>query len=384
MCNCIIEPCLGELKNNPWNLAKMRSLDTVRDVVEHSLEIEAELAVGCPRYVRSANRRALRNGYYQRTLNSSRGPLIISVPRLRGVALEFKAFGLFDRHSDEFIRLVQDLFALGGSTRKVARFLKKHFSVILSAQGVSNIVSLIDRELERFRSEPITSSCRFLQIDGMTITCNGGSRTALIALGLGEDGTKEALSFRVLRSENKWECVNFLRDLWNRGFPLGDLEMVTHDDSGGIREALDYLLPEVPKQLCIFHKLKNLRDALAGSSRAGRIMRQASDIFRKPDERAAWRAEKALIRAWSRWEGRAIKNFTRQFDRALTYYRVTPSMRVRTRTNNPAERTIREIRRRIDTIGSFSNEKSAERIIYLSLKQAGLIGEKTPQNTIYT
>ena|GEM_PF-5565938 len=32
--------------------------------------------------------------------------------------------GLFERHSEEFVRLIVDAFAYGHSTRKIAQFLK--------------------------------------------------------------------------------------------------------------------------------------------------------------------------------------------------------------------------------------------------------------------
>ena len=49
-------------------------------------------------------------------------------------------------------------------------------------------------------------------------------------------------------------------------------------------------------------------------------------------------------------------------------------MQKRVRTNNPLERRIREVRRRTKTMGAFKDAKSADRMIYLALKAAGLIG----------
>jgi len=364
----------NQIKQNPFKFARERAMLCVRDVIEYSLELEADQAAGCGKHARSPGRKDVRNGYYKRSLNLKDGPITLSVPRLRHTPLNFKAFGLFERHSEEFVRLIVDAFAYGHSTRKIAQFLKRNFAVILSAQAISNIIAKVDRQVERFHRRPLIEAFRFLQIDGMGITCAGEKMTALIALGFNNHDDATVLSYRIVKAEEKWECVSFLRDLENRGFPFDKVELVTHDDSGGIRAALDYVLPFVPRQLCIFHKLKNLKDALSGSARKGRMMRDACAIYEARDALGARFAKNAFARAWARWERKAVKNFTRDFEKTIAFYEVEREMQKRVRTNNPLERRIREVRRRTKTMGAFKDAKSADRMIYLALKAAGLIG----------
>ena len=367
------------IKRDPLKFAFDEAVKTVRDVIEYSLELELKEAVGCGRHERSPLRRDMRNGYYERGLNTRYGSLIISVPRLRKTPLDFKAFGLFERHSAPFIEMVVAAFAHGQSTRKAARFLKEHFGVALSAQGISNLVARIDREVASFHRRRLTEACGFMQIDGMGIMCGGRKMTALIALGFNDRKDAKVLSYAIVDAESKWECVAFLRDMENRGFSFADLELITHDDSGGIRAALEYVAPVAPTQLCVFHKLKNLRDSLSGSPRKERMMRQASAIYDAPEPLQARHAKNDFVRAWARWEGEAVKNFIRDFPLTTSYYAMQEQMRTRVRTNNPLERRIREIRRRTRPICAFKNIRSADRIIYLSLQSASLI-EKHPEN----
>lgn len=377
--NCFIGLFDNQIKQNPLKVAYERALLCVRDVVEYACELEADEAAGCARYARSSRRKDVRNGYYERSLNLKAGPLIISVPRLRRTTLSFKAFGLFERHSEDFADLVVSAFASGQSTRKLSDFLHDHFGVLLSAQAISNIVAKVDREVERFHGRPLLEAFRFLQIDGMSITCDGEKMTALFALGFNGGDDPKVLSYRILKAEEKWECVSFLRDMENRGFSFAGVELITHDDSGGIRAALEYLLPFVPTQLCIFHKLKNLRHALSGSTRKNRMMREACRIYHAGGAFDARLAKNAFARAWSRWEGEAVKNFARDFAKTVAFYDIEREMQTRVRTNNPLERRIREVRRRTNPVCAFKNVKSADRIIYLALKSADLIG-KHPEN----
>ena len=54
----------------------------------------------------------------------------------------------------------------------------------------------------------------------------------------------------------------------------------------------------------------------------------------------------------------------RRFEHCLLYLEYPDPIRTMLKTNNPVERYLEEIRRRIIPMRSFNNVKSAERIIY--------------------
>lgn len=67
---------------------------------------------------------------------------------------------------------------------------------------------------------------------------------------------------------------------------------------------------------------------------------------------------------WSSKEPKAVRNFLKGFEYCLTYLEYPEPLRAMLKTNNPIERYLQELRRRIIPMRAFNNSKSIERIIY--------------------
>lgn len=63
-----------------------------------------------------------------------------------------------------------------------------------------------------------------------------------------------------VESEVKWE--QFLTDLYNRGLIGKELKLITTDGCKGLHRALEMLSPEIPRQACWVHKLRNVSNYL--------------------------------------------------------------------------------------------------------------------------
>jgi putative transposase len=72
----------------------------------------------------------------------------------------------------------------------------------------------------------------------------------------------------------------------------------------------------------------------------------------------------AFCDKWSNKEPQAVRSFIRGFEYCLVYLEYPDPIRTMLKTNNPIERYLQEIRRRIIPMRSFNNARSAERIVY--------------------
>jgi len=64
-----------------------------------------------------------------------------------------------------------------------------------------------------------------------------------------------------------------------------------------------------------------------------------------------------------RWGPQALGLFLRDFEQTLSFYGLEKGLWIPVRTNNPIERFIREIRRRIRPMGRFVNAESCKRLV---------------------
>ena len=247
----------------------------------------------------------------------------------------------------------------------------------ISAQTISNIARELDSSVHEFRSRRFDSSrytCVYL--DGLWITLSKPVKTkkvVLVALGLRPDGTKELLNFQLASSESESWWWGFVSDLKDRGLRGNQIDVIVTDGCAGLIKAVTALYPRVRRQLCTFHKANDLGAHLRDRRHRNQIIRHALSVFEADTNTEVRKNLRAFSERWKPLEPKAVRNFIAGFDYCLTFLDFPDTIRSAIKTNNPIERYLQEIRRRIIPMRSFNNVKSAERIIYgiiaVTLKQ---------------
>jgi transposase-like protein len=281
--------------------------------------------------------------------------------------MEFELLERYRRRQRVLDRVLLEGFLLGHSTRKSVRWFKKLFGAEISAQAVSNIVKELDGEVERFHRRELGDDYRFLYLDGLWITVTRPvkvKKVLLVALGIRLDGTKELLSFQLAGSESEACWWGFISDLKQRGLAGEKLEVIVSDGASGLVKAHRALYPRVPYQLCTLHKAMDLAGHLGDKRHRSRIIADALRVFEGETATQVRKNLKAFCDKWSIKEPRAVRNLIRGFEYCLVYLEYPDPIRTILKTNNPVERYLQELRRRIIPMRSFNNCKSADRIIY--------------------
>jgi transposase-like protein len=276
---------------------------------------------------------------------------------------------------------VREWIACGASTRDVVRLARTCFRIELSAGAVSTIVARLDRTIARFHVRPLTHGYRYVHLDakhGYTShkrkrRGRGKKKKAVLLLAWGRrhDGAEELIDFCIADSESERTWGAFLTDLEGRGLTRRNrwnqtLDLVVTDGDGGLLAALAMVYPTVPKQRCIFHKVQNITEHLRDRGHRKAILDQAGAIYH--DLRTPGQAF-ARLRAWQRrWAGHepeAVRTFTYEFEDTLTYLNTPAQDHPRVKTNNPIERFIKELNRKIKAVGIFPSSQSWERCTWL-------------------
>lgn len=155
-----------------------------------------------------------------------------------------------------------------------------------------------------------------------------------------------------------------MSDLKSRGFKGENLEVMVSDGASSLIKAFCALFPRVDRQLCTFHKASDLGLHLVNKGYHNQIISDALYIFEAETATEVRRRLKVFCDKWSSKEPKAVRNFLKGFEYCLTYLEYPEPIRTMLKTNNPIERYLQELRRRIIPMRVFNNSKSVERIIY--------------------
>ena len=369
----IVPADLEQLQEVFWALVERDVRRLVVALIEWTLGEVQRQQVGADWHERSAHRRAHRNGYYERQLVSPYGPLCLRVPRLRdGGVVCGMVFQRYRRRHQDVDRVLQRSYLLGVSQRDAASLGEQLFGGSVSHQTISRLGRWLDEELARYRRQPIEAVYPVVQADGMYVTVAGCKRVVMLVLGLREDGRKEVLGFSLGTGEG---CRGLLWDLRRRG--LEGVALFVTDDSGALQSALEEVYPEVPRQVCTWHRLVGLWTLLGPVPWRWRMVREARRIFRCVSLPAAREEAERWARRWATRSGPAVRWLRERLEDSLVFYHMPEPWWRRTRTTSLAERLIRKLRRRLRPMGAFTNPPAAERAVFGQLLRWHLVPEFT-------
>jgi transposase-like protein len=205
-------------------------------------------------------------------------------------------------------------------------------------------------------------------------------RPVLIALGVWpEDGRSAVLDWELgdRAGEDQASWLRLLNRLELRGLrPQRGLRLFVHDGGAGLIAALRDLFWDVPHQRCVFHKLRNVWQAIslspdqapeAARAERRRLIRQAARIWQAPTRDEALRRFQDFCRTWQASQPAAVLTLQRDFADTLTFYALLEHQRLwkarALRTTSWLERLNRALRARFRKAGAFHSRAGLEVVL---------------------
>lgn len=228
----------------------------------------------------------------------------------------------------------------------------------VSAQTVSNIAKSLDKEVKRYHNRTIEDVYLYLFLDGIVLKTKTGygakKKVILVAYGIRVDGRRELIDFMLTGSESEKRWEGFLSRLNIRGLTGETLGLVVTDGNKGLENAVDNIYPQVKRQRCWAHKLRNVANNLK-KKHIDQCIKEAIKEYRK------WAAR------WKDISPQAVKCLEKDLEELLNVFYCPKEIRKKLRTTNVIERAFREVRRRTRPMSCFNNTQSIERIVYAVL-----------------
>jgi Transposase and inactivated derivatives len=335
----------------------------LEEVMNEVLQAEMTEHLGAKPGEQTDERRGYRNGSYERTLTTRIGQLKLEVPRDREGTFRTELFERYQRSEKALVTALMQMVIQGVSTRRVKKITTELCGREFSRQTVSNLTKKLDEQVEAWAGRSL-GEYPFLLADAMQLKVRRQgavrSTTAMIVVGISEEGYREILGFKIALRETGESWKELFEDLKDRG--LRGVEFAVSDAHEGLEKALRACFPGCIWNRCHAHFQRNvldktpadchdqMKDLLDRVLEAG-SQQEALDRF---EERADELREEAPDAVETLQDGlfdaTAVLALPEKYHRWL-------------RTTNMLERLIQEVRRREKVIRIFPNTGSAWRLV---------------------
>ena len=346
----------------------------IRAGLEVVLAEELERVVGADWYARVSGRRDRRNGVYVRRLLTSLGTIELTVPRTRGRGSVHAVVGRYRRRTAEVDALLTAGYVHGVSHRKAGELTHALLGERVSRSAVSRVAKQLDAQVAALQRAPIAGAHPYLYLDATFLHARWAraveSVAALVAYAVGPEGHRQLLgvSLGAEESEASWSAL--LEQLTQRG--LTGVRLVIADEHAGLAAAVRRWWPEVPRQRCTVHLMRNVLTQVPARLRP-RVARELGATFRAPSLASARQRLTELVGRWGKQLPEAMACLQHGFAGATVFYTFPAAHWKKIRTTNGLERLHGEIKRRIRSVGAFPDRASALRLITaVALKVAGI------------
>lgn len=341
----------------------MRKL--VESILNDVLEAEMDEHLQADRHERNDDRTGYRNGHYQRELAMRVGPMTLRVPRDRAGTFQTAIFDRYQRTEKALVLALMEMVVNGVSTRKVKRITDELCGKQFSKSTVSRLCEALDEKVDAWANRSLTNKrYPFILVDAIQIKVRraGAIRptSALVALGVNDDGYREILGLQIANSETNQSWKAFFRGLNRRG--LSGVDLVVSDAHEGLVRAVHQCFQGATWQRCQTHFRRNILDKTPKSLHA-RMSRGLDEVFGAETIDASKKALNELYVDLEHKADKALKTLEAGFEDATAVLMLPQKYRIRLRTTNMVERLNSEIRRRERVIRIFPNDQSALRLI---------------------
>lgn len=348
-------------------LLQEQGFDGMRKAIEilmnEAMKLERNEALGAGPWERSEQRKGYANGFKPKVVKTRLGELELDVPQTRGVEFYPKSLERGNRSERALKLAVAEMYVQGVSTRRVKEITEELCGLEISSTEVSRVATLLDDELEKFRTRKL-GCFPFVLLDARYEKVRHQGQVIdvalLVAVGINPKGHREVLGISVKLSEAEPHWRSFLTDLKERG--LHGVELITSDSHEGLKAARVAVFPAIPWQRCQFHFAQNAQAHVPKAVMRQEVAEAVQSIFRCQTAALAHDRVKDVAEEFSERAPKFTAWLEENVEECFAIYALDERVQRRLRTVNLLERLNRELRRRTRLVSIFPNDASLLRL----------------------
>lgn len=367
--------------------------------------------------------RLRRAGSYERTLLTVPAAVRVRVPRVGCICggtirMEFATLAPYERSWGDVQTWARELSGLCPSLGDLREVVARQSGRSVARSTLNGWVRQVADLAEALRGGPLARVPPVVMLDGVWVTLleetgaegtdaqgrrrpDKRRRKVVLPVAYGVDptsGEHRVLDWERAPGEDEASWRGLLERLRRRGLRTdAGLTLLVHDGSSGLDAALDtvHLGPGLLRQRCIFHVLRNVRDAVRGESGMDRVakrarrqdvLRDASAIWDATDRAEAQRRRQAFRGTRQAREPAAVAALDRAFGATLAYLDALAWARERGEAWQPRclratgllERPNRALRQKARQAGAFHSDHGLAAAFALVLTHRHRLPDQPP------
>jgi putative transposase len=350
-----------------------------------------------------------RNGHRLRGLETHWGHVRIAMPQVEcqcghAVHIQYQSVAERQRFWDDLELEIRAEYTRGVSLRSMKDRFDQLLGGSVGLRSLNERVQAIQTYAQAWQTRSVEDVPPVIRVDGIWVhlllpsgqqhkDARGRQRRVkrsqrlpvLIAQGVWPaQGRAEILTWCLGKGEDQASWEDLLFQLRQMGIFGEQLALLVGDGSPGFAAARQVVYPEVPFQRCIFHKIRNVLQALAPPAGMPRkefrdyqrpLLASLAQIWQAADEFEARERQQAFCQKWLSEQPAAVASLQRDFELTLTFYGVQRQAAAQgeswpaaaLRTTSALERENREFRRRIRAAIQFQSATGLMTTLYQNL-----------------
>ena len=341
----------------------------VKQLVEAALEAELDFHITEDVFSGNKNRK---NGKTSKTIKSTSDTFELATPRDRAGSFEPQIVKKNQTTiSNEIEERILSMYGLGLSYKDIIKHIEEIYQIELSTATISAITDKIIDKVKAWQSRPLESIYPFVWLDAIHYKIKDGgkyvTKAVYTVLGMGIDGKKDILGLYLSQSEGANFWLSVLTDLNNRG--LEDILIVSVDGLKGFPEAIKTIFPQTEVQLCVVHQIRNSLKYVASKDQK-EFMRDLKLVYQATTKELAEDELLKLDEKWGKKYPIVLQSWQNKWENLSYYFKYPKEIRKIMYTTNIIESVHRQFRKLTKTKGSFPNENSLLKLLYMGIENA--------------
>ena len=312
-----------------------------------------------------------RNGYKEKTVNSSYGSMRIEVPQDRKSTFEPKVVKKYQKDISDIDQKIISMYAKGMTTRQISDTLMDIYGFEASEGFISDVTDKIMPRIEEWQNRPLDDVYPVIFIDAIhySVRDNGIIKklAAYVILGLSCMGRKDVLTIDIGENESSKYWLSVLNGLKNRG--VKDILLICADGLTGIREAIQAAFPKTEYQRCLVHQIRNTLKYVSDKDRK-EFANDLKTIYTAPAEEQGLACMNRVAEKWSGKYPSAMRRWERDWDVISPIFKFSAEVRKVIYTTNAIESlnaTYRKLNRQRSV---FPSAQALLKALYLATSEA--------------
>lgn len=348
-----------------------------RESVESLLRSELTAMLGYDKYESNGkNSGDSRNGSYERTVQTSLGPLTISVPRDRNGRYEPIAIPRYKRRTDLVTPTIIKLYSSGMSDEEMRLAIGSIYEASYSRSAISSITDAVIEDVKKFsqRRLPKRLFAIFLDSTYVPLRRDSVAKEAInLAMGIDDEGVPMIIGYSITPQESAEAYRELLEGFKSRG--LEEVAVAVSDGLSGIDDAISESYPKARRQRCFVHLLRNICSKVRPSDKSS----VADDFMSVAKQGTREDGERSLREFVEKWKEKYPKLaiWAEKTEHILTFYDFAEPLRKTIYTNNRIESFNKDIKRMLKKQIQFVSEEALEkRLVSMALHYNEKVGKR--------